>query len=64
MMEILFREEDEVYLNEFEYPNACAYDELKPVCPVSCQKYEKQQLSTERLNIICGSFYMIGKFIC
>ncbi len=64
MMEILFREEDEVYLNEFDYPNACVYDELKSVCPVSCQKYEKQQLSTERLNIICGSFYMIGKFIC
>ena len=61
MMEILFREEDEVYLNEFDYPNACDYETLKNACPVVAQKYENEKvLAKDKLNIICGSFYMIG----
>lgn len=61
MMEILFREGDEVYLNGFDYPNACTYEELKVVCPVSAQKYTSDfYLTPDKLNIICGSFYMIG----
>ena len=63
MMSILFREDDEVFLNEFDYPNACSYEELKQVCPVLCKKYEGQALTTDKLNIICGSFYMLNKFI-
>ena len=63
MMQILFREEDEVYLNEFEYPNACTYQELKGACPVKNYKYEGQSLDLDKLNIICGSFYMIGKIL-
>lgn len=62
MMEILFKEDDEIYLNEFDYPNSCSYKELKAVCPVNCQKYKKQNLTNDKLNIICGSFYMIGNF--
>lgn len=61
MMEILFQEDDEVYLNEFDYPNACSYEELSMACPVKNQKYSNQDLSIDKLNIICGSFYMIGK---
>lgn len=62
MMEILFREGDEVYLNGFDYPNACTFVELKSVCPVKAKKYERNLLFTpDKLNIICGSFYMIGK---
>lgn len=60
MMNILFREGDEVYLNEFDYPNACSYEELQAVCPVKCEKYQGQTLTSDKLNIICGSFYMIG----
>lgn len=63
MMEILFEEGDEVYLNEFDYPNACSFEELSSVCPVKAQKYENQKLTNNKLNVICGSFYMIGK-IC
>ena len=60
MMRILFREGDEVYLNEFDYPNACDYQTLLAKCPVNACKYQNQDLTNDKLNIICGSFYMIG----
>lgn len=59
MMKILFKEGDEIYLNEFDYPNACTYELLQSVCPVKNQKYNGQNLTPDKLNIICGSFYMI-----
>lgn len=61
MMEILFEDGDEVYLNEFDYPNACSYEELLQACPIKAQKFEGQNLEKDKLNIICGSFYMISK---
>lgn len=61
MMEILFEEDDEVYLNEFDYPNACSFEELSSACPIKAQKYENQKLTNDKLNIVCGSFYMIGQ---
>ena len=62
MMKILFREGDEIYLNEFDYPKACTFEELKKVCPYPAQKYtENIKLASDKLNIICGSFYMISK---
>ena len=63
MMEILFEDGDEVYLNEFDYPNACSFEELTSSCPVKAQKYENQKLTNDKLNIICGSFYMIAGLI-
>ena len=60
MMSLLFEEGDEVYLNEFDYSNACSYEELEAKCPLKAQKYEGQALTDDKLNIICGSFYMIG----
>ena len=66
MMEILFREGDEIYLNGFDYPNACTYDELKQACPYEAKAYTKDLIiNNDKLNIICGSFYMIGQMdIC
>ena len=61
MMNILFRENDEVFINEFDYPNACSFEELKTKCPVSVKKYNHcLNLDFDKLTIICGSFYMIG----
>ena len=60
MMEILFREGDEIYLNEFDYPEACTYEELKTACQYKTKKYNNEDFTTEKLNIICGSFYMIS----
>jgi len=62
MMEILFRLEDEVYLNGFDYPNACTFEELNKACPIKAKKYNSSiSLKPDKLNVICGSFYMIGK---
>ncbi len=61
MMNILFREGDEVYLNGFDYPNACSYEELKSACPVDAKRFERLNFSKDKLNVVCGSFYMIGK---
>ncbi len=61
MMNILFREGDEVYLYGFDYPNACTYEMLQAKCPVAAAEYSgKNILTGEKLNIICGSFYMLG----
>ena len=63
MMEILFREGDEIYFNEFDYPDACTYEELSSACTYKTKKYDNQPLSKDKLNIICGSFYMISKIL-
>lgn len=62
MIEILFKEDDEIYFNEFDYPNACTYEELNNACMYKTNRYTKSSnLDDDKLNIICGSFYMIGK---
>ena len=62
MMKILFSVGDEVFLNEFDYPLACTYNELESKCPVSNKKFTSNlYLKPDRLNIICGSFYMISQ---
>ena len=63
MMQILFREGDEIFLNGFDYPNACTFEELKDACTYKAQEYKPDKFiySNDKLNIICGSFYMIGQ---
>lgn len=61
MMNILFREGDEILLNGFDYPNACTFNELKEKCPQKASEFRNlEELMPDKLNIICGSFYMIG----
>ena len=60
MMNILFENGDEVYLNEFNYTNSCTVEELQKACPVKSEKYTGQHLTKDKLNIICGSFYMLN----
>ena len=61
MMEILFRENDEVFLYGFDYPNACTYEMLDEKCHIKAKQYDNERVLTpDKLNIICGSFYMIG----
>ena len=62
MTEILFKEDDDIYLSEFDYPNACSYEELKNVIKFPVSRYiPPYNFSNDKLNIICGSFYMIGQ---
>ena len=73
MMNILFKEGDEVYLNGFDYPNACTFEELEAKCPVKAQKYTSQIFTPnkftpdiftpDKLNVICGSFYMLKDIV-
>ncbi len=62
MMKILFREEDEVYLNSFSYPNSCSYEMLSDKCPIKAFEYKDENvfMKPDKLNIICGSFYMLS----
>ncbi len=64
MMQLLFQEDDEVYLNGFDYKDACTFEELMNACPVGAKPYSQDVVLTpDKLNIICGSFYMIGNLI-
>ena len=63
MMSILFRDGDEIYLNEFDYPKACSYEKLNQACHIAAKRYNGEILTNDKLNIICGSFYMIGKML-
>lgn len=63
MINILFEEQDEIYFNEFDYPNSCTYEELASVCPFESKKYNGEELGIDKLNIICGSFYMIKELV-
>ena len=61
MMQILFIPDDEIYFNEFDYPNATSYNELSSVCVYPAKKYDNEVIiQQDKLNVICGSFYMIG----
>ena len=62
MMQILFEENDEVLLYDFDYPKACSFEELQEKCPIKANQYKPEMdLPKDKLNIICGSFYMIEK---
>lgn len=63
MMNILFEESDEVFLKEFNYKNACSFEELNKYCPVPAKKYQNEAFETDKLNIICGSFYMLNELL-
>ena len=63
MMDILFEKNDEVYLYEFNYSLACSFEELEANCPIESKRYCGEILSTDKLNIICGSFYMLSELI-
>ena len=60
MMKILFRPEDEVYFYEFDYPNRASFEELSLKSPVKANKLENFDIiKPDKLNIVCGSMYMI-----
>ena len=61
MLDILLRDSDEIYFYGFDYPNACAFEDLTKECRIPSKEYtDFNCLTDDKLNIICGSFYMIG----
>ncbi len=68
VMSTLFRQEDEVYFYNFEYPNSVPFKTLKEFVPAGLpiNLRELEYLITENkqsLIIISGSFYMIGQIL-
>lgn len=64
MMQILFRDNDEIYFKEFNYPKACTYKELSKNCAYKANKFKDLAvLKPDKLNIICGSFYMLKELL-
>ena len=64
MLNILLHEGDEIYFYHFNNPNSATYDELQFSSPISAKELTtdtKIDFNDGKLNIICGSFYMISE---
>ncbi len=64
MVQALFERGDEVYFYHFDNPNSCTYEDLKAVCPIEAKELNSEveiDFSDGKLNVICGSFYMIDE---
>lgn len=62
MMDILFSEGDEIYLNHFDYPGSADFGTLKAACKYPVKQFKSLgeiDLNDGKLTIICGSFYML-----
>lgn len=59
MMNTLFEARDEIYFYHFDNPNSCTMEELQAKCPYPSKPYTAGVIKPDKLNIICGSFYMI-----
>lgn len=68
VMKTLFREEDEVYFYDFNYPKSAKTQDLRAIIPqgMPINQTELEYLCAENrknLVIISGSFYMIGSIL-
>jgi len=66
MVNSLFENGDIVYFYHFKHPNSCDFKSLQAVCPVdSCELLPDTDINFNdgKLNIICGSFYMISELV-
>jgi len=67
ILEILLDEKDELYIFEFNYPNALKYNDLDDITKKRAKKISsKDELKkaiekTKGLKVVTGSFYMIGQ---
>ena len=62
MMDILFSEGDEIYLNHFDYPGSVDFETLQAACKYPAKQFkslDEINLNDGKLTIICGSFYML-----
>lgn len=63
MMNTLFTPNDEIYFYHFNNPNSMPAEELTEVCPYPSKPYTAGVIKPDKLNIICGSFYMLNELI-
>lgn len=64
MMKALFSPADEIYFYHFNHPNSATVEELQAKCPFPAKIYtDPQVIMPDKLNIICGSFYMLNELL-
>ena len=66
MIQNLFETGDEVYFYHFKHNNSCEFNDLLSVCPVEATELTVQtkiDFNDGKLNIICGSLYMISELV-
>lgn len=62
MISELFETGDEICFYHFNNPNSCTIEELQAACPYPSCEFDGT-FSDERLNVVCGSFYMLPEII-
>jgi len=58
--------DDEVYFYHFKHENSATFEQLQAVCPVEAEELKTSgqiNFNDGKLNIICGSFYMIAELV-
>lgn len=66
MMEILFTQNDEIYLNHFSHKNSATFEELQNACAFPAKRFHSLDdfdTSDEILTVVCGSFYMMNEIL-
>ncbi len=64
MMQILFSKNDEIYFYHFNNPNSCTVEELQKTCEFPSKEFTSlDELPTDSLKIVCGSFYMLNELL-
>ena len=59
MINLLFKDGDEIYFNHFNHVNSATYEDLSSVCKYSSKKYEGNLPDFDGITVVCGSLYMI-----
>lgn len=64
MVEILFKENDEIYFNHFSNANSATFEDLSAVCKYPCKEYQPNiPTDFNGITVICGSLYMIAEVL-
>jgi len=66
MIEILFRNGDEIYFYHFKNPNSCTIEELQNSCKLPSSEFkslDEFNLNDGKITVICGSFYMLNEIV-
>ena len=64
MMQILFSKGDEICFYHFNNKNSCTIEELQNTCEYPSKVFQSlEELPSDRLKIVCGSFYMLNEIV-
>ena len=63
MTRTLFEKEDEIYFYHFSHKDSLEFKDFQKIYPNSKILKEKNCLKKDKLNVICGSFYMLSELL-